>query len=144
MMRLITVAVLAVLPVLSASAALAEDAPQRDFCGEQYAREAGRLSYLEARLNLTDKQHPAWVKWSQWVLQGAQQERDACQASHPKDHAHLNALDKETAMEKHLQLRLQNMQAARPALQDLYNQLSPEQKAILDQGGHEHKGHRRG
>lgn len=134
MMRLTFAAAFAVLSVLPAAAALADDA-QPSFCGEHYAMEAGRLSYLEARLELNDKQQTAWNKWSQGVLQGAQQERDACLAARPKGHTHLTALEKEAAQEKQAQLRLQSLQATRPALEELYQSLSTEQKVVMDIGG---------
>jgi len=148
-MRLIKLAVLAAIPLLSSPVAQAQDTPRQESahswsmsCTDRYAHEAAQLTYLEAKLNLTDKQHAAWVKWSQWELQGAQQERDACQALQPKDHPHLNALEKEAAKEKQLQMRLQTLQNARPALQELYALLSAEQKEVMDHGSHsQHRKH---
>ena len=135
---------LALLPlVLVPHLALAQDNAFQKACGEHYALEAGRLSYLEAKLNLTDKQHAVWIKWSQWELQGAQQQREACLSALPKDHIRPTAIERENGKEKLLQIRLQTLQAAKPALQDLYASLTPEQREVMDEGDRDYKGRNR-
>jgi len=115
-------------------------------CSEHFARESGKMAYLEAKLNLTDKQKTAWSKYSAVQLQSAAQQRDVCLSLTPKTDAKPSALEIQAMQEKELTQRLQALQAERPALQALYELLSPEQKAILDQpphhgGGHGEHGH---
>ena len=104
----------------------------KGMCTERYAHQSAHLAYLEAKLALTDKQRPAWIKWQQWEMQAAAQDRDACLANTPKDNIAPTALDREAALEKGLALHLQSLQASRPALQALYDVLTPEQRAVLD------------
>ncbi|HLN22979.1 MAG TPA: Spy/CpxP family protein refolding chaperone [Patescibacteria group bacterium] len=145
-----SLAVLAILPLFWATAALAEaPAPGADHataapsaadearyhknsCTERYAHTASRLAYLEAKLDLTDKQHPAWTKWSQWNLDAAGKGRATCLADAPKPGTTLTALDREANMEKALANTLAGLQASRPALQALYEVLTPEQRMIFD------------
>jgi hypothetical protein len=134
-----TLLCLALLTLLPAAPVFAADGPQQKACIDRYAQESGRLAFLEAKLGLADRQRPAWVRWSQWVLQGAQQQRDACLgalAEHPRQ----SALDRDLYKEKELQIRLQTLQAARPALQDLYAALNAEQKLVMDEGAHDFDG----
>ena len=43
----------------------------RSLCIEHFARSAGRLAYLEAKLELNAEQQPLWDKWRQAVAAGA-------------------------------------------------------------------------
>lgn len=117
----------------------------QDRCAEHYARRAGRLAYLEARLNLTEQQKAAWSKWRQIRLDTAEKRRSACLQHQPNRDEHPTALDREARVEKFLSDRLQTLQASRPALQALYDSLSPEQKVVFDQSvarrGHHRRGH---
>jgi len=123
----------------------------KDSCTERYAYSASHLTYLEAKLDLTDKQRPAWTKWSQWNLDAAGKARAACLSESPKPGATLTALDREAEMEKSLASTLAGLQASRPALQALYEVLTPEQRVIFDhstgwsrQDGRRHHHHRQG
>lgn len=146
----LTIATLAALPLMWASLASAEtpmagkEAPDpigwhKAMCTERFAHDSARLAYLEAKLNLTDKQKPAWQNWVQAKSQATQQERDACLSATPKTDAKPTALDREAMVEKDLTVRLQGLQAARPAFQVLYDQLNADQRAILDRP-HGHHG----
>lgn len=104
----------------------------KGMCTDRYAHEAGRLAYLQARLNLTEQQIPAWVKWAQIETRSAEKDRDSCLAMTPKAEGKPTIVDREAEMEKHLSMRLENLQASHPALQALYDVLTPEQRAILD------------
>jgi len=114
----------------------------KSMCGEHYARKSAHLAYLEAKLNLSDKQKAAWTKWSQWELQSAQQQRDACLEITPKADGKLTAPERESMMEKQMSLRLQGLQNSRPALQTLYDLLTPEQRTIFDSAPRHHDGGR--
>ncbi len=111
-------------------------------CTERYAQKAARLAYLDAKLALTDQQRPAWNKWRQIKLDAAEQRRSACLQHQAKEGATPTAPDREARMEKFLSARLAQLQASKPALQALYDTLSPEQKTLFDQATAWH-GHRR-
>jgi hypothetical protein len=139
--------VIAAAPLLLSGLALAEPpaAPDqghgpwhKNFCTERYAHEASALAYLEAKLEITDKQRPAWTKWSQWKLDSAAKERTACQEDAPKQDAVPTAIEREAHHEKALALELQGLQSARPALQALYDTLTPDQRQIFDHLPQEH------
>lgn len=121
------------------------DAPRTDedfaarheaFCGERYAHEAGRLSYLEARLDLTDKQRSAWSKWRQVQLDNANREQTDCLSMTPDPKVKPTALEIEARLEKELSTRLQNLQSSRPVLDALYEVLTPVQRAVFDRPPH--------
>jgi LTXXQ motif family protein len=146
--------------LLGGPLAFAEDAPKSDvdqhqqdraewhqkMCTEHYARKASRLAYLEAKLALTEPQRAEFNKWRQIKLDAAGERRTACLQHQHKEGATLTALDREARREKFLSARLAQLQASKPALQALYDSLSPEQKTVFDQAeaGHHHRGHRYG
>jgi len=105
--------------------------PQQ-ICVEHYARQAGHLAYLEARLELNPEQQALWDKWSQASAAGAEKLRAACLAAAPKADAKFTVLDREALAETMLGLKVDNLKAARPALESLYAALSPEQQAVFD------------
>ncbi len=127
--------------------ALAQDAPKADWehhwqdrgewhqqmCTERYARKASRLAYLEAKLALTEQQHAAFNKWRQIKLDAADQRRTACLQHQHEEGTTPTAIEREARREKFLSARLAQLQASKPALQALYDSLSPEQKTIFDQ-----------
>lgn len=113
--------------------------PQQ-ICVEQYARKAGHLAYLEARLELNPEQQALWDKWSQASADGAEKLRSACLAAMPKAGAKFTALDRDALAETMLSLKVDNLKAARPALESLYAALSPEQQAVFDREADRHMG----
>jgi Spy/CpxP family protein refolding chaperone len=155
--------VLSAVPLLWASVALAQTPPPAEpgagpgwhhgpmmdrpamhkaMCGDHYAHQVGRLAYLEAKLELTDQQRPLFAKWRQALLDGAAKHKAACLESGPKGDAKPTALDREAHLEKMLSAALQTLQASRPALQALYDSLTPAQRAVMDHHGHfGHRGH---
>jgi hypothetical protein len=102
-------------------------------CEERLARRAGRVAYLVAKLNLNDQQKPLWDKLN-GVLQGnASRERQLCSSLKPADQRGQDTLlDRINRREQFLSARLQGLQQAKPALEQLYNALTPEQKTIAD------------
>lgn len=138
------------LPLLWAPLALAQDAPaggewHQKMCTEHYARKTARLAYLEAKLGLTEPQRAVWNKWRQTQLDAADQRRTAClQRQHKEGAARPTAVEREARMEKYLSTRLQQLQASRPALQALYDALTPDQKALFDEAARRHRHHRHG
>ena len=112
----------------------------KGMCIEHYARSASRLTYLEARLQLTTDQQPLWDKWRQAVTSGAEKERDDCLANVPAAGQKPTFLDRESLSEKMMASKLATMQASRPALEALYQTLSPEQRVAFDRPMHRHHG----
>ncbi len=151
-----SIAILIAMPLLVSSAAFAETAPSgqavaapphhavdrvawhKKVCGEIYAHQAGRLAYLEAKLSLTSQQRPAWSKWQQAKLDTAAKERSVCLDAAPKVETRPNALERDARMEKFLVAKLQGLQASRPMLEALYEQLTPEQKTAFDRNSRHH------
>lgn len=103
--------------------------PQQ-WCIDRLARRAARRAYLETKLNLTAEQRPLWDKL-QSVAQGEQQkERQLCQQLKPG--AQPTVLDRMDRAQQFLSAKLDALQTAKPALQALYQALTPEQRAIID------------
>src|SRR5262249_54700631 len=101
---------------------------------------ASRIAYLEARLQLTSDQQPLFDKWQQAVASGATKERDGCLASVPASGQKPTFLDRENRYEKMMTAKLATMQASRPALEALYQSLTPEQRVAFDRPMHRHRG----
>jgi Spy/CpxP family protein refolding chaperone len=101
-------------------------------CKRRFAREAGFLAYMGALLELTTQQEPLWDKYHQAMLDSATKLRQVCLdnlATPPWDQT---ALQRRDRMEKMLTARLDALHATRPALDALYQSLTPEQRAVLD------------
>jgi protein CpxP len=108
-----------------------------ELCKDMNARAAGRLAYLETRLELTANQRPAFNKWRDVRLAAANSRAQACtttpvrpgrggadaQAQRP------SPVDRMARQEQMLRQRLATITAERPALEALYNSLTAEQRA---------------
>jgi hypothetical protein len=106
----------------------------RERCEERLARRAGVIAYTVSKLNLTAEQKPLWDKLNGAVQSAADKERQLC-ASLPTQggpEARGTILDRMSRREQFLSARLQGLQQTRPALEALYQSLSPEQKATID------------
>jgi hypothetical protein len=109
-------------------------AHHKEMCMDRYAHRVGEMAYLEAKLSLSDTQHPLFDAWKSAVLSTAKSDADAC-ASRAPDFSHPpTILDREAMMHQMLQTRLAALDAEGPALQSFYQSLSPDQKAALDRG----------
>jgi len=105
-------------------------------CTEHYARRVGMIAYLGAKLDLNDSQRPLFESWKSSVLGSAKDGESACLA-HAPDMAHPPTLmDREARMHAMLEARLAAMDAQKPALEALYQSLTPEQRMALDHIGH--------
>lgn len=111
-------------------------------CKDRYAHVAGRLAYLEASLSITDAQRSAFDQWRSAVLSQAKSHSEACLAHTAMPHGPGNALERNAEMQKHLQDRLASLQSERPALEALYQVLTPDQKKLFDREGGDFGGHR--
>jgi hypothetical protein len=99
-------------------------------CEERLARRAGFIAYVVAKLNLTAEQKPLWDKLQGVLQANADKERQFCTAQ--KTDGQQTVLDRLNRGEQFMTIRLQNLQQAKPAVEQLYQALSPEQKAIAD------------
>jgi hypothetical protein len=106
----------------------------KERCEERLARRAGVIAYTVAKLNLTAEQKPLWDKLNGIIQSAADRERQLCGSlpTQPGPQAQGTILDRMGRREQFLSARLQALQQARPALEALYNSLTPDQKAIID------------
>jgi hypothetical protein len=107
-------------------------------CEDHYARAAGKLAFLEAKLGITDGERPTFDHWRDIVLHEAQSRKETCLAHQFTPGEHHTVLERTAMMEKRLEMRLAALKAQEPALDALYQSLSPEQKTEFD---HQHQGH---
>ena len=122
-----------------------DPASAKNMCIEHFARSAGRLAYLEAKLQLTTDQQPLWNKWADATSAGNATMRDDCIAAVPAKDTPKTALDRDSTIEKLLSDKLDALKTARPALEALYQSLTPEQRVAFDRGtqlGHRMGGHK--
>jgi hypothetical protein len=106
-----------------------------EICKELYARKAGELAFLEAKLSLNANQAPLFGRWKQVSLDVAKQRETECAApEHPRQARRLSVVDRLALEEDLLKKRLSDIQAERPALAALYNSLTPVQKEEFGQG----------
>jgi hypothetical protein len=152
-MSQLRIALFAAVPLLCASLAAAQapaGAPEhrhpdmaamhKAMCGDHQAAQAARLAFVEAKLELTDAQKPLFAKWRQIVLDNAAKAKASCLSATPKPDAKPDIwptiIDREAHAEMLLAARLEAMKASRPALQALYENLTPAQRQVLDHPRH--------
>ena len=99
-------------------------------CTDRLARRAARLAYVEVKLNLTAEQRPLWNKVQSAAQAEGQKEAQLCASL--KAGAEPTMLDRLDRMQQFLSARLEGLQSERPAVQALYQALTPEQQAILN------------
>jgi hypothetical protein len=99
-------------------------------CTERLAWRAARRAYAEAKLNLTAEQRPLWDKVQIAAQAEEQKERQLCASLKPRAEATL--IDRMDRMQQFMSTRLDALQSAKPAVQALYQALTPEQRTILD------------
>ena len=106
----------------------------KERCEERLARRAGFIAYTVAKLNLTAQQKPLWDKLNASMQTAGDKERQLCDKlpAEAGQQGQGTILDRMSRREQFLQARLQAMQQTRPALEALYNALTPEQKALVD------------
>ena len=117
-------------------------------CKDMVAHKVGELAYLETKLSLTGAQTGAFAHWKQVSLDIAKHHSDECAARIAKIEARMTAkadgkkrgerpsmIDRMTREEDMLKNRLADLQAEKPALEALYNTLTPDQRESLGRGG---------
>jgi hypothetical protein len=99
-------------------------------CEERLAWRAARRAYTESKLDLTPEQRPLWDKVQSIAQSEQQKERQLCAALKPRGET--TVLDRLDRMQQFLSTRLDALQTAKPAVQALYQALTPEQRAVFD------------
>jgi LTXXQ motif family protein len=99
-------------------------------CINRLAWRAARFAYVEAKLGLTAEQRPLWDKLEGIGKSEQQKERQLCLQLKPDEEA--TVLDRMDRAQEFLSARLAAVQSVKPAVQALYQSLTPEQKAIFD------------
>ena len=103
-------------------------------CEDRLAWRVAMRAYVGAKLNLTPEQQPLWDKVQSIAQTGEQKERQVC--SNPRPREQETMLERLDRMQAFLSARLEALQAAKPAVQALYQTLTPEQRAIFDRPFH--------
>jgi hypothetical protein len=112
-------------------------AGREQVCNFLYARKAGELAFLEARLSLSPNQAPLFARWKQTSLDVAKQHQGDCAGRNRPAGARgtrLSVVDRLALEEDLLKRRLSDIQAERPALTALYASLTPTQKQEFGHG----------
>ena len=113
----------------------------KQMCQDRYARETGELTYLQTRLQLTPAQQSTFQRWSQAKLGIARRHADDCaqQPMPTRDRGQARTMPAPADMlgrqEDRLKQRVADIEAERPALEALYNALSPQQRIELARAG---------
>lgn len=102
----------------------------RERCEERLAWRAAMQAYVGVKLNLTPEQQPLWDKVQNIAQTEEQRERQLCGNLRPREQE--TTLDRLDRMQAFLSTRLEALQAAKPAVQALYQALTPEQRAVFD------------
>ena len=110
---------------------------REQLCKDLFARKAGELAFLEAKLSLNTKQAPLFERWKQASLDVAKKRESDCAAREPRMGARGHRpgpVDRLAMEEDLLKKRLADIQAERPALAAFYDSLTPAQKEEFGHG----------
>jgi hypothetical protein len=112
----------------------ARDVSPQQACVDRIARRAGFVAAMGVKLNLTAEQKPLWDKLVAATQSTQADQRKLCDGlPTSRDGADkLTVIDRMNHQQQTLQTRLQGLQQVEPAVQALYQSLTPEQKAVLD------------
>ena len=102
-----------------------------------------RAQRIGRNLQLTEAQKPAWIRFADAVKAASEPQARLCAdlAGKPAPVALPDRLDR---AERLASVRLAEIQAVRPALTELYGQLTPDQQKVADGLVQEHGGHHGG
>jgi hypothetical protein len=120
-------------------------ARMKQMCQDGFARESGTLAYLQASLGLTSSQQSVFQRWQQAKLGIAHRRADACalRPAPARDREQDLTTPAPAAMmsqeEDRLKQRVADIEAERPALDALYNALSPQQRMVLARASRPHQ-----
>lgn len=104
----------------------------KQMCEDHYARQVGRMAYLETRLNLSQTEQPLFARWKEVKLDIAKRRSTDCGQRQPrKEHAVRSPVDRMSREQDMLKKRLADLDAERPVLAALYGALTPAQREML-------------
>ncbi len=104
----------------------------KQMCEDRYAREAGRIAYLEARLSLTQPEQPLFARWKTVKLDIAKRRAADCgQQIAGRDRKTATPVERMSREQDMLKKRLADLDAERPVLAALYDALTPKQREAL-------------
>ena len=103
-------------------------------CSERAARLAGRLAYLEVKLDLTAEQRPLWDKWRQAALDGATKVRAVCMEKPTAAGSRPTVVERTAHFQKMLATMAAALDEAQPALAAVYQSLNDEQRDTFEKG----------
>jgi hypothetical protein len=102
-------------------------------CEERLARRGGMVAYTGAKLKLTAEQQPLWDKLHAALQAAGDRQRQLCDAPGASaERGQVTVLNRLDRAEQRLSARLEALHQVRPALEQLYQALTPEQKATID------------
>ncbi len=105
----------------------------RQRCEERLARRAGIVAYTVAKLDLTPQQRPLWDKLQGTLQAASDRERQLCAQLKPAaERGQETILDRVARREQFLSARLDGLKQARPALEQFYQALTDDQKAVIN------------
>lgn len=109
--------------------------PRRgQLCRNIYARRAGELAFMEAKLQLTPSQQPLFARWKDISLDIAKRHEGDCDIRIDRfGAARPDVMERLNREEEMLKRRLADIDAERPALTALYASLTPAQKQEVAQ-----------
>jgi LTXXQ motif family protein len=107
-------------------------------CQDRIAKRAGFVAYIGAKLNLTADQKPLWDKVVAASQAAQANEVKTCSAlpASADDRGKETIIDKMNHRQAMMQAQLQGLQQTEPAVQALYQTLTPDQKAVVDHPFH--------
>jgi hypothetical protein len=113
------------------------ESPQQA-CQDRIAKHAGFVAYMGAKLNLTADQKPLWDKVVAATQAAQANEAKTCSAlpASADDRGKQTIIDKMNHRQAMMQAQLQGLQQTEPAVQALYQTLTPDQKAMVDHPFH--------
>jgi hypothetical protein len=113
------------------------ESPQQA-CQDRIAKRAGFVAYIGAKLNLTPDQKPLWDKVVAASQAAQANEAKTCAAlpASANDRGKETIIDKMNHRQAMMQAQLQGLQQTQPAVQALYQTLTPDQKAVVDHPFH--------
>jgi LTXXQ motif family protein len=111
----------------------------KQMCQDHYAHQAAELAYTEAKLSLTPSEQSLFGRWKEVKLDTAKRRAGACATHEPSERSARtmpSVVDHMAREEEMLKRRLADLDAERPALEALFNALSPEQKREFGRSQH--------
>jgi hypothetical protein len=111
-------------------------ARMKQMCDDHYAREVGRMAYLETRLNLTQPEQPLFARWKGVKLDIAKRRTADCgQRMAHRERKMSTPVERMSREQDMLKKRLADLDAERPVLAALYDTLTPQQREALSPRG---------